>query len=274
MKKINTGVNLDRLGVVMAMTMLAFSLTRIVPVSADPQSLIIFGIKISLTLNLRTLISLITALLAAVGCDWLVRSHPNFSENQAKGLLGFQHTIAPVFLAFVISVTLNQTLADKYWWTVFALGGVLLSLILIAEFAIIDNQSHDHPLASMAVVALTFTLFLILSIATRSLGTRLYLEVIICLISSAMVSTRTFFIRLKGQFPVIWILIVSLIMAQLTAGLHYIGLEPIQYGLLLTGILYAMVSLVCGVVKKKERFALFLEPFAMITILVIIIFSL
>jgi hypothetical protein len=271
MKRITTGVNLDRLGVVMAMTMLAFSLTRIIPVAADPNSFIIFGIKISLTLNLRTLISMITAILAAVGCDWLVRSHPKFSENHAKGVLGFQHTIAPVFLAFVISVTLNQTLADKYWWTVFALGGVLFSLILMAEFTVIDNRSHDHPLASMALVALAFALFLILSIATRSLGIRLYLEVIICLISSAMVSTRTFFIRLKGQFPAIWILIISLIMAQISAGLHYLGLEPIQYGLLLTGILYAMVSLVCGIVAKKERFALLLEPVAMITILVIII---
>jgi len=262
---------MDRLSVVMAMTMLAFSLTRIIPVTANSQFLKIFGIEIGLTLNLRTLISLITSILAAVGCDWLVRSHPNFGDNQAKGLLGFQHMIAPIFLAFVISVTLNQSLPDIYWWAVFALGGVLFCMILIAEYTIIDNRSHDHPIASMGLVALTFALFLIMSISTKSLGIRLYLEVIICFISSAMVSSRIFFIRLRGQFPGIWILIVSVIMAQIAAGLHYIGLQPIQHGLLLSGILYAMVSLIGGIIAKKERLSLFLEPLAMITLMVIII---
>ena len=270
MKKITTGMNLDRLGVVMAMTMLAFSLTWIIPVSADKQSFTILGFQIGLTLNLKTLISVITALMAAVGCDWFVRSHPKFYENQAKGLLGYQHIIAPVFLAFVISVTLNQALTGIYWWIVFALGGILFSLILIAEYAIIDNRSEDHPLAAMGLVGLTFALFLIMSIATRSLQIRLYLEVIICLISSAMVATRMFFIRLKGQLPVFWTLVVSLVMAQIAAGLHYVVLQPIKIGLILTGILYAMVSLICGVVEKKERFSLFFEPFAMIFLIVII----
>lgn len=269
MKKATTGVNLDRLGVVMAMTMLSFSLTRIIPASADTQSFSIMGFEIGLTLNLKTLISLITAAMAAVGCDWLVRSHPNFAENQAKGLLGFQHIIAPVFLAFVISVTLNQTLTGIYWWIVFALGGVFFSMILIAEYTIIDNRSQSHPLASMGLVGLSFALFLVMGIATRSLGIRLYLEVIICLISSAMVTSRMFFIRLNGQLPIFWTLVVSLIMAQITAGLHYVGLQPIQFGLLLTGMLYAMDSLICGIVEKKERFALYFEPFAMIFITVI-----
>jgi len=270
MKKIPTDVNIDRLGVVMAMTMLAFSLTRIIPVSIDTPSFIILGFETSLKLNLKTLISLITAILAAVGCDWLIRSHPNFPENKAKRLLAYQHIIAPVFLAFVISVTLNQTITGIYWWIVFALGGILFSMILLAEYTIIDNRSLDHPLATMGLVALSFALFLIMVIATKSLQIRLYLEVVICLVSSAMVSSRVFFIRLKGKLPVSWTLAVSLIIAQIAAGLHYVGFKPIQFGLLLTGILYAMVSLICGIVEKKERFLLFLEPFTIFLIIVII----
>lgn len=254
----------------MAMTMLAFSLTRIIPFSINSPSFAILGFELGFKVNLKTLISLITATLAAVGCDWLVRSHPKFPENQGKNLLGYQHIIAPVFLAFVISVTLNQTLTGIYWWIVFALGGILFSMILLAEYTIIDNRSQDHPLAAMGLVALSFALFLIMVIATKSLRIRLYIEVIICLISSAMVTSRVFFIRLRGQLPVSWTLAVSLIMAQIAAGLHYVGLQPIQFGLLLTGILYAMISLICGIIEKKERFLLYLEPFTMFFIIVII----
>lgn len=266
MEKEKTGLDIDRLGIIMATTMLAFSLTRVIPVADQALEYGILGIRIPINFNIKTLISIITGLLAAVGSDWIIRSHPDFKEPSNNRFLNYQHLIVPVFSAFVISITLNQALGILEWWIIFALGSIFFGLTLFSEYTIID-QENRHPFSSIGLVALTFALFVILTIAIRSLGSRVYLEMAIVFIGSFMVSLRVSNIRLQGQTPLEWIIIISVIMAQLAGGLHYISLNPTQFGLVLAGILYAMVSLVCGLKQRKQKLSLLLEPFLMMLVL-------
>ena len=269
MESPHSPINLERLSVVLATTMLAFSLTRFVPISDLPFSFTLFSSVFELKFNIGSLLSLVTALLAAVGSHWIVTAQPTESAKR-NGLRAFQHIIIPLFFALVISITLNRSLENQYWWVAFGLGSLFFGLILWAEYLVKTSIGPRYSLASVGLIALSFALLMILNVALRTNATRLYLELPILAMSIWMVTTRMISLRLNGKFLPRWSLIIVLFLLQIAAALHYLDISPLQYGFLITGGLYAGISLVCGLVEEKKRVGLYLEPVFMLAIIIIL----
>jgi hypothetical protein len=82
------------------------------------------------------------------------------------------------------------------WWAVFAIGGGLLILVLIAEYIVIDPSDVRHTLAAAGLTALSFTLYLILAIVLRSAGLRLFWMLPALMLAAGLVSLRTLHLRL------------------------------------------------------------------------------
>ncbi len=125
----------NQLSILAATIMLAYALTPFVRI---PETNLVLRLPFAVfvyQLSFNTIVSVLTALLAAVGADWLLRSHPH-----REGANLWLHVLLPALTAWAIGVPLSSLAIGPQWWAVFAMGGVLLVLVFIAEYIVVDFQ--------------------------------------------------------------------------------------------------------------------------------------
>lgn len=260
--------DINRLSIVTATIMLAFALTRVISFPAQEIAFNLFGILLTFSFDFSTVISLLTAILAAVGTIWLIESHPGYTKAKLSWLTS-RHWIVPVFSTLVIGVALNNFSGGSLWWVIFGVGNLILLTVLVAEYHVVSVSAIHHPLATVGLTALSFALYLLLAIAIFSTDMRLYLRLPVIAVGAFMVISRTFFLRL-GTWNVTWSLVISLILSEVAIGFNYMPIRPIQFGLMMVGIAYALTSLVIGIQEKRQRAAFWVEPVGMLVVLLML----
>ena len=259
---------INRLSIVAAVIMLAFALTQLISFPAQDFSFLMFGILVDLKLDFNTIITIMTAILAAAGMEWLLQSHPHRKTLKYKWF-AIRHWIVPVLTALVIGVALKNFSGSSLWWVTFVLGSLLLMAVFIAEYNVLDFQSPFSPLAIIGLTALSFVLFLLLAVSVNTTNVRLYVRIPLLGLGALMVISRTFYLRLGKWLPV-WSLVASLILVEAAVGLHYLPISPIQYGLALVGLGYALTSIVSGIKESRRSWAMWAEPVGMVVILFLV----
>jgi hypothetical protein len=236
----------DRMSVLAATILLAYALTNFVNLPERAFSIQLPGLFLEYSFNIRTLVVLIAAGLTASGTDWLLRDHPAL-----KGGSTIEHILLPALTAWVIGIPLFQLPFGLAWWAVFAIGGILLTLVLVAEYIVVDPEDVRRALASAGLTAVSYSLYLILAIVLRSAGVRLFLFLPAITIAAALVSLRTLHLRLLGQWKIGETVVISLVVGQLAAALEYWPLSPVAFGLAVLGPAYALTSLI-GALEEGE----------------------
>jgi len=227
----------NRLSVLLAAILLAYALARLIETVPYTLQLNLLGVTLSLPLNLNIAATLLVAGLTAAGMDWLLRGHPHYEGGNT-----FQHWILPALTSFVLGVPLYTLPFGPAWWLIFAAGGFLLLMVFLAEYIALDSSDVRQPAASAGLVALSYTMFLIL-MTTLSFSTpRLIVLALITFPAAGMVALRALHLR-TGKWEFAWSFGIALILTQLTAPLHYWPLQPVQVGLALLGPLYALTEL-------------------------------
>lgn len=228
----------NRLSVLVAAILLAFALAQVVETQHYALTFDIIGIRLELPLNLTIASTLLATGLTAAGMDWLLRGHPHFEPKNT-----FQHWLLPALTTFVIGIPLYSLQYGAAWWFSFALGGVLLLLVFLAEYIILDPSDVRYPAASAGLTALSFALFLTLTAGLGYIGARLLLIVVVVFIGATMVALRALHLHLAERWEFAWAIGIGLACAQFAAALHYWPLGPIQFGLALLGPLYALTGM-------------------------------
>lgn len=255
MKKTRYLPDADRLSALTATILLAYTLSRFIDLPASDINFQLPGFYVSLHLTLRTLVYFLVAGLVGSGADWLLRDHPALKDQST-----FQHWLLPALTAWVIGIPLSQLPMGILWWSVFAIGGALLVLVLVAEYIVVDPDDARRPPAAAGLTAVSYALFLILAIFLRSAGLRLYLILPALTISGGLVAIRTFQFRLHGEWKLVEAGIIALVIAQLVAALHYWPLSPVSFGLAVLGPAYAMTTLISGLTEGEPLRQALLEP--------------
>jgi hypothetical protein len=260
--------DINRLSIVSAAIMLAFALTQIVSFPAQRISFSVFGIILAFLLDFSTVITLFTAILAAAGMDWLIQSHPQ-KERHHSFVDNFRHWVIPIFTTIVIGVVLNSFAGGAFWWVIYGLGSVLLIAVLIAEYNLIAPEENRRPLAVVGINGISFALYFLLTIAVFSANLRLYIRLPLLSLGALMAVSRSLHLRLGDWHPV-WAMIISFVLAEIVVGFHYLPLSPIQFGLLLVGIAYALTSVVTGIKESRKQWALWGEPMVMLVLMIVV----
>jgi hypothetical protein len=250
----------DRLSQLAAAILLAYALSRVItlpPLSLGTQ---LPGVYLEMALNAPTVVTLLVAGLTATGADMLLRSHPALKKNT------FEHWLLPALTAWVIGVPLVRLPLGPLWLASFAVGGVLLMLVLIAEYIAVDPHDLRYAPASAGLTAVSFALFLALAIVMRSTGSRLYLVFPAVVLSAGLVILRTLHLRLGGRWLFLESAALVLIVGQLAAVLHYLPLSPITYGLALLGPTYALTSFVASLAEGQAWRRAIVEPLVVLVI--------
>ncbi|WP_298005271.1 MULTISPECIES: hypothetical protein [Anaerolinea] len=256
----------NRMSVVIAAVMLAYAITPFVQIAPLVLQTQLPGLFLSFTIDFSTLSSLLAAALAATGSWWLLLDHPLYPTWQNRG----RHWLLPALTAWVIGVPLNSLEAGPEWWALFGLGGVFLVIVLLAEYIAFDPEDVRHAPAAIGLTALSFALFLLLSVSLKATGLRLFLTFPAITLAVGLAALRTLYLRLGGVWHWKGALVVALVTAQIASALHYFPLSALQYGLLLTGLAYALTSIVTAYEEERTGSGLWLEPTLMFGILLLL----
>lgn len=252
----------NRLSIVTATILLVYALTPYVNLPGQELELQLPGFLFQLRLNFNTLVSVLVALLAAAGTDWLMQGHPT-----AAGVARLPNWLLPALTAWVIGVPLTTLDISPEWWAVFALGGLLLILVLVAEYIVVDPNDIRHAPASIGLIAVSFALYLVLAISIRAASLRLYVVLIALAPTVFLVSIRTLFLRNLGRWLVSWAVGITLVVGQVAVGLYYLPISPLRYGLILLGLTYGLTSLASGIEDQHSSRVVWIEPAIMTTLI-------
>jgi hypothetical protein len=252
----------DRLSILAATILLAYALANFVRLPIRDLDLQLPGFYLAIQINARTVVAVLVAGLTASGADWLLRTHPS-----VRGHSTFEHWLVPALTSLVIGVPLSQISGAPQWWLGFFMGGALLMLVLVAEYITIDPEDVRQPIASAGLTTVAFALYLILAIALRYSGARLFLILPALAFAAWLVSLRTLHLRLHGRWMFLQAGVVALVCAQAAAALHYMPLSPVSFGLLLIGPAYALTSLLANLAEGTPLRQAILEPFIVLVIL-------
>ena len=151
----------NKLSILTATILLSNAVTPLVDIPVRSLSMEFAGIIFDFNVDFSTMVSLIVSLLAAVGTFWLV-----LEPSAGGGRQRLRHGILPAITAWVIGLPLNELEMGIQWWVVFSLGGVLLVFVFVAEFVVEDFTNERHAVAAAGLKAVSFALYLFLSIAS------------------------------------------------------------------------------------------------------------
>lgn len=234
----------SRVGVLTAAVLLTFALARILPSPDFVMSLQLPGFYFAVPLTLGLGMTLLAAALTSAGMDWVLRPHPSL-----RGGTTLEHWLLPTLTTLVIGSTLNLIPDPRAWWLGFGAGAVLLLLVFLAEYVVIEPSSPQYAVARAGLTALAYALFLILSVFVRLAGVRLIVLAPILFVGAGLIALRILHLDGADRWDFPWASGIGLVCAQLGAGLHYWPIQPLQLGLVLTGVLYALTTLSANVTE-------------------------
>jgi hypothetical protein len=204
--------------------------------------------------------TLLAAGVTATGLDWLLRSHPALGKKPTV-----EHWLLPTLVTFVIGVPLSLLPGGASWWVTFAIAGLALVVVFIAEYVVVDPAAPAYSAATGLLTALSFAVYLILLTTMRSSSPRLIILIPAVFIVSGLFSLRAVHLR-SQRWEFAWAGGIALISAQLAAALHYWPLAPIQFGLALLGPLYALTSLAGSLGEDAPARRAVIEPLVALTL--------
>lgn len=258
--------DINRLSVLTATVLLAFALTRLLATTAYLVGFQIFGRIIRFDVDLRIIIILLASGLTAAGMDWLLKSHPLIQKKKRT----LDHWLVPMLTALVLGMPLYLLRTDALWWGGFGVGALLLVLVFWAEYVVVSPGDTNYPTAIVVLTVLSFALYLILALALRYGGARLFFLVPALFVATFLVSLRTLHLRLGGRWEIAWAIGIALVGAQLAAGLHYLPISPIYYGMLLLSVLYGLTSLVASLLEGIPLRTAATDPAIMLVLLLLL----
>ncbi len=261
----------DRISVLAATILLAYALMQYVDLPTRDLTIEVWGLGFDLILNVNTVIILLVVGLTVSGVDWSLRGHPILENRRTV-----QHWYLPGLAAWVLGLTLSQLESGYLWWAVFAVGAVVLIMILVAEYTVVDAADSRYNVASLLLTALSFVLYLILVINLRARETRLLLILPALSISAGLVSLRTIYLQLYHQDILLpenittagyASVVVAIVLGQIGAALHYWPISPIAYALGLVGPAYALTIFLNNLTDSEKTSRSLLEPLIILAVM-------
>ena len=244
-----------RVSVLTSLVLLAFALTYVINTPFTLVSIPLAGKTYQFTLPLNTGITILTAILAAAGVDWLLRGHPSIEPGETA-----EHWMLPMLTVLIVGVTLSTLPRGIVWWLGFGLCAGLLVLVFLAEYVVVDPSDVRYPLATAALTALAYALALILAVALRTADVSLLILAPSLFLGQSLAALRTLHLRLNERWDFGWAVGIGLIGMQLGSALRFWPLSPVRFGLILLGPLYALTTLAVSLSEGRPFRRAMAEP--------------
>jgi hypothetical protein len=185
--------NRDRLSVLTAVIVLAYALARFLELPARTVRTTLFGTALGFELSGSFLLLVLAAALISAGSDTLIRAHPYFASGQVRSTV--PHWVLPGATGLVLGAALNRLPDGPYWWLGLGASAVALMVVLVAEYSLVDPSDAARDTATLALIALTYSLTLVLFILLRTLNARAAISASVGGLVAATLAGRLFVLR-------------------------------------------------------------------------------
>jgi hypothetical protein len=256
MRRFEPKIDTGRFSIILATILLAYSLTPFISIPNRELNFQLPGFLFLLRVDYTGLVSILSAGLGATGMSWLLQTRQKEVSRSSE----FQHYLLPALTAWAIGVPLGALEINLQWWVVFIFGGLLLAAVLYSEYIVVDFEDYRSPFAIIGLSAVGYAIYLTLCVALRGAGLRLYLFVPVLFLTAGMVSWRVLNLRIPGEKHIHWSIASAILTTQMAIGLHYLPVTPIQFGLILTGLCYGVISMAISAENKTQRVRFWIEP--------------
>ncbi len=257
---------INRLSIILATLATFFAALFLIPREPINPGTNLFGFI--LNFSLIGLIPLVLTVLTAGGCFWLFMTHPDRENFIKSPWVLTPNVVLPSLATLIMSIMLTQLERNPSWWVALGVGLLIIGVILNAEYRVLAPEGEAYKVVAPLLISLAFALFLAFSISLAASQLRLYIQAGLILIASGFVAFRTIHLRTRGTGAFSRVFFCGLLCAEIAGAMYYLFLKPVQFGLIICGVLYVLTSLVVieGPLTRRKL----IEPLVMAGLLAII----
>jgi hypothetical protein len=262
----------NRLSVLVAVLLLGSVLFRFIELPEHVWSLQPLGSPLEIRITGVWLLVTLMVGVVCTGTNLILHDHPHLGRHPGRPI--YISWILPGALAGLFALFLDRISSWPMWIGGLILAGVVISLVIAAEYAVVCPDAADYPTArlslNMLAYVLVFVLFtLIYQTRTRSLVTATLALFTAALFSLDLLSVADVPFRRVLPFAGI----VGLVVGEATWAMNYWQVSAWAGGLLLLLIFYIIVNVAHQYLLERLKPALLIE-FAVVSIIVLTIIAL
>jgi len=232
---------INRFSIILATLATFFAALFLMPREPLNPGANLFGFIINF--SLIGLVPLVLMLLCIGGCFWLFAANPNREKFVGTPWVMVPNIVLPGLGTLITSTLLIQLERNAVWWVALGLSLLIIGVILNAEYGVLYPEIEDYKVLAPLLTSLAFGLFLAFTISLAASKLRMYVQAFLILIAAIFVAYRTVHLRTNGKESFSIVLACGVFCAEIGGAMYYLFLTPIQYGLILCGILYILTAL-------------------------------
>ena len=211
---------------------------------------------------------MVLMLLSAGGCFWLFLTHPDHEIFKQTPWVLTPHVVLPSLATLITSTVLTQLERNPAWWFALGVGLLIVGVILTAEYRVLTPGEEDYKVVAPLLISLAFGLFLAFTISLAASQLRLYVQAVLILIAAGFVAYRTIHLRSRGEGSFSRVFFCAFLCAEIAGAMYYLFLKPVQYGLIVSGVLYVLTALMA--IEEPLTRRKMVEPLVMVVLLAIL----
>jgi hypothetical protein len=222
----------DRASVVASIVMFGLVLTAVVELPTWSIQRQILGSPLTLAVSQTWLVAAVLVALVCAGTDSIVRSHPLAQLGQVY--LSPVTWILPAITVFLATFFLGQAPSRLYWGAGILLTGLMLVLVISAEYLSVDSSAPVYPRARLTLNVLAYLLALIAFVLIYASRTRSLLSATTVTLVATLLALE--FLRTAGQGvqrTLLYALIAGLATGEVVWAMNYWRISGLTGGLIL-----------------------------------------
>ncbi len=234
----------DRLSILVSLILLGLVVTQVIELPTRIVSFVALGVPTTIYLSSRWFIGAILVILAGTGTDSIVRSHPH-AHNTDRGYSFSFWGLPCAFTLF--SLFLLPLSPDKFFWLGgLALTGLVLSLIIIAQYHTIEPRDRYYHIARWGLnLAVYLAIFVFCTLIYGARARSLLSATAILMLGAALGAELLRGHASKGEVRRTWLyaLIVGILLGEIAWALNHLSLSDLAGGIFLLLVFYVTSGL-------------------------------
>lgn len=234
----------DRLSILISLILFGLVVSHIIELPTQTISFVALGVPTTIYLSGRWLVGALLVIMTGAGVDSIVRSHP------AAIRTGWTYTLSfwglPCALVLLSLVILPISPQIVFWLGGLALTGLLLALIVAAQYYAIDQQGRHLALTrwglDLAVYASVFVFCaLTYGARVRSLLSATSVSILAVLMAAELLRPRTPETSMRRTW--LYSAIVGLVLGEVAWSLNHLSFSAVAAGIMFLLVFYVLAGL-------------------------------
>lgn len=257
----------DRLSILVSLVLFGLALSQVIELSTRIVSFVALGVPTTIYLSSRWFIGVILVVFVGTGIDSIVRSHPRV-QNAHRGY-SFSFWGLPCAVTVLCLFLLPLSPHALFWLAGLTLSGLVLSLIIVAQYHTADPLSRYREIARSGLnLAVYLTAFAFYTVIYGARARSLLSATAISLLSAALTAEllRSSGSTWETRRTWLYALTAGIVVGEVAWALNHLSLSDTAGGVFLLLIFYVVSGLAKQHLKGRLARHVIVE-FAIVSIL-------